>query len=57
MSMVPTSNAFKDNATGALKDAPLQEALGIAEFIPSRRASIPSPRCGIQSNCATSAVT
>jgi len=30
MSMVPTSNAFKDNATGALKDAPLQEALGIA---------------------------
>ncbi len=30
MSMVPTSNAFKENATGALKDAPLQEALGIA---------------------------
>ncbi|WP_374384664.1 LutB/LldF family L-lactate oxidation iron-sulfur protein [Dongia sp.] len=28
--MVPTSNAFKENATGALKDAPLQEALGIA---------------------------
>ncbi|MBL8707742.1 MAG: lactate utilization protein [Rhodospirillaceae bacterium] len=28
--MVPTSNAFKTNAAGALKDAPLQEALGIA---------------------------
>lgn len=30
MTMLPTSNAFKDNATDALKDAPLQEALGIA---------------------------
>ncbi|WP_374652116.1 LutB/LldF family L-lactate oxidation iron-sulfur protein [Dongia sp.] len=30
MSHIPTSNAFKENATGALKDAPLQEALGIA---------------------------
>jgi L-lactate dehydrogenase complex protein LldF len=30
MSFVPTSNAFKENATGALKDVPLQEALGIA---------------------------
>lgn len=30
MSMTPTANAFKSNAHGALKDAPLQEALGIA---------------------------
>lgn len=30
MTLVPTSNAFKENASGALKDAPLQEALGIA---------------------------